>query len=61
MLARCWCSCHLASVLPWAPPPVSDPVEALCACRRCREKHAGVWSVWPMRRIVSNWIDEDDA
>ena len=42
----CTCLCHTrGSVIPWSPPPVTDPVESLAACARCAVLHAGVWTV----------------
>lgn len=56
-LPRCGCPCHQASVLPWAAPVLTDPVEALAACDLCASAHRGVWTLWKRPRITKRWFD----
>lgn len=52
---RCFCPCHLGSVLQWRPPPVTDPVESLAACELCQPLHKGVWKIWR----GPGWVDSE--
>jgi hypothetical protein len=54
---RCFCPCHAASVLPVAPPVVTDPIEALACCDLCEPLHRGVWKLHRKTRITRRWVD----
>jgi hypothetical protein len=57
---RCFCPCHLGSVMGWYPPSVSNPVEALCCCDLCEPLHRHVWKLWKRPRALRKWKDKDD-